>query len=166
MMADWADINEYVLLSVLSHLQCGDISRCALVCRRWLLVTRSDLLWRLKVRERLPSWPASCPLSPGTSTWREEHRRLVEQVPRHPTSLSTLHHHGAVTDLAFSSSGEMMATCGEDARLVVWRQGEVVLEKDLHKCVIRSSRRNDNYYAGPWAGCAPAGFSSTRGGVW
>ena len=132
-MPDWANINEYVLLGVLSHLSSPDISRCSLVCRRWLWVARSDGLWRLKIREKLILSPELTSLSPGTSTWREEHRRMVEQVPRYPNTLNTIHQHGGVTDVAFSSDGQMLATCGDDARLVVWLQGEIVLEKDLHQ---------------------------------
>ena len=132
-MADWANINEYVLLGVLSHLSSPDISRASLVCRRWLSVARSDGLWRLKIRERLTLQPELSALSPGTSSWREEHRRMVDQVPRYPSDFTSLHHHGGVTDLAFSSDGEMVASCGDDARLVLWMEGEVVLEKDLHQ---------------------------------
>ena len=131
-MSDWANITEYVLLGILSHLSTSDISRSSLVCRRWLWVARSDGLWRLKIREKLSSLATRC-LSPGTSTWREEHRRMVEQVPRSPSSLISCHHYGGVTDITFSSDGEMMATCGDDARLVVWRMGDIVLEKDLNK---------------------------------
>ena len=131
-MPDWQNLNEYVVLGVFSRLSCPDILSCSLVCRRWLWIARSDGLWRQKVRSELDS-PASSQLSPGTSSWREEHRRLVEAVPRHPSSPLTSHHQGAVTHLTFSQDGEMMATCGEDARLVVWRQHEIILEKDLHQ---------------------------------
>ena len=131
-MPDWQNLNEYVVLGVFSRLPCPDILSCSLVCRRWLWIARSDVLWRQKVKVELSS-PASSQLSPGTSSWREEHRRLVEAVPRHPSSPLTSHHQGAVTHLTFSQDGEMMATCGEDARLVVWRQHEIILEKDLHQ---------------------------------
>ena len=131
-MTDWGNLNEYVLLAVFSRLSCADTLSCSLVCRRWLGVARSDGLWRQKVRATLPS-PASLELSPGTSSWREEHRRLVELLPRHPSGPPTTHHRGAVTHLAFSQDGEMMATCGEDARLLVWRNQQIILEKDLHQ---------------------------------
>ena len=93
---------------------------------------RNDSLWRLKLRSRLGE-AAAARLSPGTSSWREEHRRLVELLPRHPSGPPTTHHRGAVTHLAFSQDGEMMATCGEDARLLVWRNQQIILEKDLHQ---------------------------------
>ena len=131
MMPDWLNLNEYVLLGVFSRLSCPDILSCSLVCRRWLWIARSDGLWRQKVRAELPSHASQ--LSPGTSSWREEHRRLLELVPRHPSSPLTAHHQGAVTHLTFSQDGEMMATCGEDARLVVWRHHQIILEKDLHQ---------------------------------
>ena len=34
MSVDWGNINEYVLLSVLSFLPCRDILQCSLVCRQ------------------------------------------------------------------------------------------------------------------------------------
>ena len=133
MMPDWGNLNEYVLLGVFSRLCCADILSCSLVSRRWLDIARSDGLWRQKIRASLPS-PASLELSPGTSSWREEHRRLVELVPRLPSSpLTPVHHQGATTHLTFSQDGQMMATCGEDARLVVWHNHQIVLEKDLHQ---------------------------------
>ena len=132
MMPDWGNLNEYVLLGVFSRLCCADILSCSLVSRRWLDIARSDGLWRQKIRASLPS-PASLELSPGTSSWREEHRRLVELVPSHPASPPTAHHRGAVTSLTFSQDGEMMATCGEDARLLVWRHHQIILEKDLQQ---------------------------------
>ena len=132
-MPDWENVNEYVLLGVFSRLSTADIVSCSLVCRRWLWVARSDGLWRQKVRAEL-DLPASWELSPGTSSWREEHRRLVELVPRLPSSpLTPVHHQGATTHLTFSQDGQMMATCGEDARLVVWHNHQIVLEKDLHQ---------------------------------
>ena len=133
MMPDWVNMTEYVLLGVFSRLSCPDILSCSLVCRRWLWIARSDGLWRQKIRAELSS-PASWELSPGTSSWREEHRRLVELVPRYPFSpLTSPVHQGAVTHLTFSQDGEMMATCGEDARLVVWQHQQIILEKDLHQ---------------------------------
>ena len=114
-MPDWGNINEYVLLGVFSFLQCRDILHSALACKRWLWISRNDCLWRTKIRERLSEVAASR-LSPGTSSWMEEYRRLVEAVPRSEAGLSSSEHYGVVSHLAFSADGQLMASCGEDAR--------------------------------------------------
>ena len=113
---NWSNINEYVLLGVFSYLRCKDILNSSLVCKRWLWISRHDCLWRTKIRERLPEVAASR-LSSGTSSWVEEYRRLVEAVPRSEVGDPSSEHYGAVSDLAFSSDGQLMASCGEDARL-------------------------------------------------
>ena len=42
---------------------------------------------------------------------------LVEAVPRSEAGDPSSEHYGAVSHLAFSSDGQLMASCGEDARL-------------------------------------------------
>ena len=86
------------------------------LCRRWLWISRNDSLWRMKIRETLPEAATHC-LSPGTSSWIEEYRRLVSHVPGHPDSDLVRQHYGGVCQLTMSSDGQMMASCGEDARL-------------------------------------------------
>ena len=85
------------------------------VVRRWLWVCRNDSLWRLKLRSRLGE-AAAARLSPGTSSWVEEYRRLVAAVPRLGAGPPACHHTGGVAQLAFSGDGQLMASCGEDAR--------------------------------------------------
>ena len=65
-------------------------------------------------------------LSLGTSTWREEYRRLKQRIPNTLIS-EKLQHLGGGTDATFSSDGALLASCGSDARLLVWRLGRVGL---------------------------------------
>ena len=122
-MPDWGNINEYVLLGVLSYLPCKDILHSSLACKRWLWISRNDCLWRTKIRERLSEVAASR-LSPGTSSWMEEYRRMVEAVPRSEAGQSSSEHYGVVSHLAFSADGQLMASCGEDARSEVINNNE------------------------------------------
>ena len=49
----------------------------------------------------------------------DEYRRLVAQVPRYRDldgDGATVKHYCGVSHLTFSSDGQLMASCGEDAR--------------------------------------------------
>ena len=95
-------------------------------------MTRDDILWKERVVQLFRTKAISAfeesyihlmpcllqhylPLSPGTSSWRDEFRRLTHHVPSsmfHEESI----HYGGVSHIAFSNDGSMFASCGEDAR--------------------------------------------------
>jgi len=135
-MSDWSDLTEYVLLQVLELLDTKEVERVAMVCRRWWWVARGDSLWKKKV-QRIFDSQASISLSPGTPTWRDEFRRLVHHVPQCVHQEEHIHNTG-VNHVAFSSDGTMFATCGQDARLLVWQvdtnagENTIIFEEDLH----------------------------------
>jgi len=135
-MRSWSELTEYVLLQVFQLLETKEIERVALVCKRWFLVSRDDILWKKRVQQQFYH-QESVNLSPGTSTWRDEFRRLVHHVPQCFLDEESVHN-GGVSHVTFSSDGSMFATCGLDARLMVWQvdtnggENEVVVEEDLH----------------------------------
>ena len=96
-------------------------------------------MWRGKIEEELRDYVMISHPSPGTSSWLEEFRRVVTMVPRHCHSHLGQCHYGGVNNIVFSSDGQLLASCGEDARLHVWKIGktteenELLFEMDLHK---------------------------------
>jgi hypothetical protein len=95
-------------------------------------VARDDGIWRRLIRATFH--PQSVVrLMPGSSGWREEYRRLATRVPCSLAWQVQDHPEGAA-HVTFSSDGSLRATCGQDARLLVWRVGpedKLVLEEDL-----------------------------------
>jgi len=135
-MGNWSELNEYVLFQIFQLLGTKEVERAALVCKRWFWLTRDDILWKERV-QTLFKTKALSNLSPGTPTWRDEFRRLSHHVPQCFHTEESVHD-GGVTHVVFSSDGSMFATCGEDARLLVWKvdangtENTLIVEEDLH----------------------------------
>ena len=130
-MCSWADLSEYVLLQILDLLGTRDIEVAGQVCRRWLLISRDDLLWRKSCRTfcivnrqgfldnsfhyNIVFVKACGQLSPGTLSWRDEFYRLTHNVPKVIVQEEILHPFG-INDVQFCQDGSMVATCGRDGR--------------------------------------------------
>ena len=114
-----------------SQLAARDLAAAGATCRTWAGPARAALLWRRLVAGR---WgrAAALHLPPGSGCWAEQYRRLAARVPRTLLTRERPHIAG-VNQVAFSPGGDLMASCGEDARLLLWRGEKLVLEEDLHK---------------------------------
>ena len=68
----------------------------------------------------------------------DEYRRLVAQVPRYRDTgadCSLINHYCGVSHLTFSSDGQLMASCGEDARYLVLFQYHLI-KYQINTCIL------------------------------
>ncbi|XP_022329396.1 F-box/WD repeat-containing protein 5-like isoform X2 [Crassostrea virginica] len=115
---DWGKLTDPILLDVFSYLDSHDLITAAQICKNWYRVSQDETLWRRLVFKRL-GCSYSCPVD---ATWKTELKRLIYHVPvqLHQTCEE---HKDEIFYVCFSSNGEMIATCGKDGYVKVWKYG-------------------------------------------
>lgn len=115
---EWERLNEYIIIDIFDLLVLRDLHSAALSCKRWLSVSKSDILWKRRlIREyRINPWAG---LSQDCKSWVKEYKRLYWQTP---TILSEeiCDHSEEILHASFSPEGDLVATVGADCALLVY----------------------------------------------
>ena len=133
----WSTLNALVLEEIFDLLpDLTDLCRCGRVCRWWSHVQfSSQRVWRRKLLRKYGIRTSRrIPLPPGSqSSWRTEMKRLTTEVPLAEFRTLRDHDHD-VLHADVDQEGKLLATCGRDAQLFVYRiNGSLLTVLDLKK---------------------------------
>ncbi|XP_023323512.1 F-box/WD repeat-containing protein 5 isoform X2 [Eurytemora carolleeae] len=115
---DWGTVHEYILEDVFMYLNPKQLCTAARVCSWWNTVAESSLLWRNIIEKDLSIKVTGLP--PSVYSWRREWER-IQRAGLGNKIISEHIHTTGVTHAAFSPDGDTLATCGNDARICVWK---------------------------------------------
>ena len=79
-MTTWDTLTEPVLQQIYKHLSVRDLLSCSLTCKNWYYASCDNLLWK-RYLHRDFKLKKAFPLRDENSNWKEEYRRLVDDVP-------------------------------------------------------------------------------------
>ncbi|XP_062598454.1 F-box/WD repeat-containing protein 5-like [Saccostrea cucullata] len=113
----WKDLTDPILLTLFSYLNVQELNNAARTCKNWCRIAQDESLWRNLTLKRL-----GCQYLRKEDSWKLELKRLICHVPVHLHQTCT-DHVDEVYNVCFSNSGSLIATCGADGIVNIWKYG-------------------------------------------
>ncbi|XP_062606186.1 F-box/WD repeat-containing protein 5-like [Saccostrea cucullata] len=114
---DWQHLTDPVLLHIFSYLDKHELNSVCRTCKKWYRIAQDESLWKELTYRNL-----GCRYPRHDVSWKSELKRLTYHAPIH------LHqtcegHLDEIYYVCFSNSGKLIATCGADGIVKVWKYG-------------------------------------------
>ncbi|XP_061198104.1 F-box/WD repeat-containing protein 5-like [Saccostrea echinata] len=113
----WKDLTDPILLTFFSFLNVQELNNAARTCKNWYRVAHDESLWKNLTFKRLGRQYLR-----KEDSWKLELKRLTCHVPVHLHQTCT-GHVDEVYNVCFSNSGCLIATCGADGIVNIWKYG-------------------------------------------
>lgn len=119
--SDWETLTDPILLAVFSYLDVQNLCAASRTCKNWWRISLDESLWKALASQRV-----GCRyVCHDDVTWKSELKRLIYHAPVH-LHRTCQEHHGEIYYICFSNSGNLIATCGEDGIVNVWKYGNEI----------------------------------------
>lgn len=117
---NWETLTDPILLCIFSKLDTQNLSSAGRTCKNWYRVSLDEKLWRTLAFQSV----GCCYACDEDITWKSELKRLIYHVPVHLHQ--TCEANTQIHYVCFSNSGNLIATCGDDTMVKVWKYGNEV----------------------------------------
>ena len=77
---DWGNTPEPVLRYIFNLLKNVDLHNASLTCKYWYFISCDNISWKRRLHRDF-KLRQTVPIKDQNSTWKEEYRRLVEDIP-------------------------------------------------------------------------------------
>ena len=121
----WEIIPEEILLQILFYLKHDEICRVGSICKRWLLISKDEILWRRVLRRDFKLRHLNISHT-DVQCWRREYQRMVDQCPRVCETVLD-QHTDEVLFVSFSRCGQLFVTCSKDGFFIIWKITRFIL---------------------------------------